>query len=106
MLEWATIAGRVTTDQRGMVQQSGREMSGSMRTQHAQKMFSAINRTHLLLLTHDDVGSRHILFPDFRVLRAFKAIKQVGSQRAIEVDLQAGYNRWKDEFVFFKAAFT
>ena len=106
MLEWATIAGRVTAIERGVVQQSRGGMSGSIRTQHAQKMFSAVNRTHLLLLTHDDVGSGHVLFPDFRVLRTLKAIKQVGSQRAIEVDLQAGYNRWKDEFVFLKAAFT
>jgi len=105
MLEWPTIAGSVTVIVNETLLMIVSLCMQSTRTQHAQEMFSAVDRTHLFFLADNNGGSCHILLPDFRILRAFEPIKQVSSQRAIKVNLQSRYDCRKDELVFFEAAF-
>lgn len=53
-------------------------------------MLRPINRLHLFLLAHQDLWASHVLLADCSILWPFEAVKEVRSERAIEVDLQSG----------------
>lgn len=53
-------------------------------------MFRSIYSTHLLLCSYDDLWPSDELLTDISVLWSFEAIKEVGAEGAVEVDLETG----------------
>ena len=59
-------------------------------------MLCAINGAHLAFLVDLHGRTRHISLAHVRVLRPLEAVKEVGPQCLVKINLQARYNRRKD----------